>query len=172
MSQPQQAQSNGLGVAGFVTSLVGLVMCAGLICPLGLLLSTIALFKRPRGLAIAGFIIGLIGSSWIILVLLFFLVLGVGLAGVAVMGIGAVEVGQDANAIHAEVSKYHAANGNVPSTLTLLPLDAETLTDPWGQAYRYTIDADGRHYTISTAGPDQGWDTSDDFTIDFDAAGP
>lgn len=170
MSQPKPSPSNGLGVAGFVTSLVGLVMCGGLICPIGLVLSTIAMFKRPRGFAIAGFIIGLIGSSWIILLLLGFFVLGIGLAGVAAMGVGALEAGRDATLIKVAISKHYAANGQVPSTLTLLGLDEETLTDPWGRAYRYTIEPDGRRYSIGTAGPDGVWDTEDDFTFDNDAA--
>lgn len=58
--------SNGLGVAGFVLSLVGFLSC-GLLSPLALLLSFIALFKPPRGLAIAGFVLGLVGSWWVFL---------------------------------------------------------------------------------------------------------
>ncbi|MFI4898598.1 MAG: type II secretion system protein GspG [Phycisphaerales bacterium JB059] len=172
MNQPPPAPSNGLGVAGFVTSLVGLVMCAGIICPIGLVLSTIAMFRRPRGLAIAGFIIGLIGSSWIILVLLFFLVMGVGLAGVAAMGAGGIEAGIDATKIHRAMRTHYAANGQIPSTLALLSLDEETLTDPWGRPYRYTIEPDGKRYAIATAGPDGVWDTDDDFTFDNDASAP
>lgn len=61
----QQSPSNGLGTAGFVISLVGLLTC-GLICPLGLLFSFFGLFKPPRGLAIAGTVIGLLGSLWMI----------------------------------------------------------------------------------------------------------
>ncbi len=68
MPQPRPAASNGLGVAGFVVSLVGLVTCLWIICPIGLILSFIAMFRRPRGMAIAGFIIGLLGSLWIILI--------------------------------------------------------------------------------------------------------
>jgi Na+-driven multidrug efflux pump len=57
----QPAPSNGLGIAGFVVSLVGLIPC-GLLCPLGALLSLIAVFRQPRGFAIAGLIIGTLGS--------------------------------------------------------------------------------------------------------------
>lgn len=60
----QQAPSNGLGTGGFVVSLVGWATC-GFLCPLGLLLSLCGLLKAPRGLAIAGAIIGGLGSIWL-----------------------------------------------------------------------------------------------------------
>lgn len=172
MNQHCPAPSNGLGVAGFVTSLVGLVLCGGLICPIGLLMSMVAMFKRPRGLAIAGFIIGLIGSAWIVLAVLFIFVLGIGVAGVAAMGFGFVEAGVDANEIHKSVSSYYRSSGALPSTLEALTLDPETLIDPWGNPYRYEVDADGRHYSISTAGPDGVWETEDDFSFDQDPVQP
>jgi len=57
-------QTNGLGVAGFVLSLVGLISC-GLISPLAWILSAFGCLKQPRGLAIAGLIIATVGSLWI-----------------------------------------------------------------------------------------------------------
>ncbi len=173
MSNGHRNQSNALGVAGFVISLVGLVLCGGLISPLGLLLSFIAMFKRPRGLAVAGFVLGLIGSAWIIVAFLFiFVVFGVGLAGVAALGAGFVEVGRDSSTIRAAVAEHYQANGTVPSTLEALNLDRDTLIDPWGEFYRYEIQADGRRYSISTAGADGIWDTEDDFSFDQDAGQP
>ena len=53
----QQAPSNGLGVAGFVTSLVSLLFTRGFLSPISLLLSLIGLMKKPRGFAIAGSVI-------------------------------------------------------------------------------------------------------------------
>lgn len=67
-----QPQSNGLGVAGFVISLLGFLSC-GVISPLGLILSLAGLSKEPRGLAIAGTIIGGIGSLWLFVVVTLFL---------------------------------------------------------------------------------------------------
>ena len=70
MNQPSQAviveqPSNGLGTAGFICSLIGFLTC-GTLSPLGLLFSLIAVFKRPRGFAIAGLILGLLGSWFFI----------------------------------------------------------------------------------------------------------
>ena len=62
--------SNGLGVAGFVLSLLGFLGTCGLLSPIGLILSLIALRKQPRGLAIAGVIIGAVGSLWFLVALL------------------------------------------------------------------------------------------------------
>lgn len=60
----QAPETNGLGTAGFIVSLISFFLC-GLSSPVGLLLSGLALFKRPRGLAIAGTILGLLGSAWL-----------------------------------------------------------------------------------------------------------
>ena len=67
----EQKKSNGLGVSGFILSLIGLIF--GLIHPIaiislfiGFILSFIGLFRKPRGFAIAGFLIGLISILVII----------------------------------------------------------------------------------------------------------
>lgn len=59
---PVVVEKNGLGVAGFVLSLVGLVLCwvpfANFILGgIGFILSLVGVFRRPKGLAIAGIII-------------------------------------------------------------------------------------------------------------------
>jgi len=59
-------KSNGAGTAGFVISLIAL-LCSWapilnwILWLIGLLLSFIGLFKKPRGLAIAGTIVSFIG---------------------------------------------------------------------------------------------------------------
>ena len=62
----QEKKSNGAGTAGFVLSLVALfsgwIPIAGwIVWLLGLIFSLVGLSKQPRGLAIAGAIISLIG---------------------------------------------------------------------------------------------------------------
>ena len=46
-------ETNGLGVAGFVVSLAGLLLTGGLLSPVGVVISLIALGRRPRGFAVA-----------------------------------------------------------------------------------------------------------------------
>lgn len=67
-------QSNGLGTAGFVLALLGLIFCwvplvDGVLWLLGFIFSLIAIFRVPRGLAIAGLVL----SSVTALILLTFL---------------------------------------------------------------------------------------------------
>ena len=69
--------SNGLGIAGFICSLVGLFLCGGIICPVGLILSAMGLRKEPKGLAIAGLIIGLIGTLLLVTILFIWGVFGI-----------------------------------------------------------------------------------------------
>ena len=77
----------GVGTAGFVITLVnmflGFIPVVNFLCfilwPLGLILSIIGMLKSPRGLAIAGFVLSLLG----VIVVLFFFMLG---AGAALLG--------------------------------------------------------------------------------------
>ncbi len=69
-----EKNSNGLGTAGFVLALIALFLgwipiIGWIIWLLGLILSFAGVFKTPRGLAIAGLVISLIG---IILLLVIF----------------------------------------------------------------------------------------------------
>lgn len=54
-----KVEKNSLGLAGFITSLLGLL--GGCVSPISFLLSLFALGKRPRGFAIAGLLISLVG---------------------------------------------------------------------------------------------------------------
>lgn len=60
----QQAPTNGIGLAGFIISLIGFLTC-GCLSPLGLFLSFVGLLRPPRGFGLAGVILGLIGSWWL-----------------------------------------------------------------------------------------------------------
>ncbi len=72
-------KSNGVGTAGFVLALVAIFLVwvpvlGWILWLLGLILSFVGVFKEPRGLAIAGLVISLIGI--IILVTVFGALLG------------------------------------------------------------------------------------------------
>ena len=53
-------KENGLGIAGFIVSAIGIITC-GVLSIFGVILSAIGLGKEPKGMAIAGLILGLIG---------------------------------------------------------------------------------------------------------------
>lgn len=166
--------SNGLGLAGFIVSLAALVFSAGLLSPIGLVLSFFGMFKRPRGFAIAGFIIGLIGSGWLIAVML------IGVAAVAAVGVGAVvaaphiEVAAEQQRLVARLEAYMAdpeGNQRPPFALSQLGLGDDAITDPWDKPYRYLISADGAKITIQSDGPDGIYDTDDDVLTEMRTPG-
>jgi hypothetical protein len=72
-------KSNGLGVAGFVLALIAIILgwvpvLGWIIWLLGLIFSAIGIFRKPKGFAIAGLAISLIGL--VLLVVVFGAVLG------------------------------------------------------------------------------------------------
>ena len=75
----QEKKSNGVGTAGFVLALIALFLgwipvLGWIIWVLGLILSFAGIFKTPKGLAIAGLVISLIGI--ILLLTVFGAILG------------------------------------------------------------------------------------------------
>ena len=96
-----QPDENGLGLASFIVSIIGLVS-AGILSPVGAVMGLIAIRREPRGFAIAGLVIGLVGSIWICLVsalfLAFFGVMGVGLASI-VMSLVYTQIEQGLNTL-------------------------------------------------------------------------
>ena len=67
-------KKNGIGTAGFILALIGLILffvpvLDYILWFLGLLFSFIGVFKKPRGLSIAGLIISCIGIIIIIAVI-------------------------------------------------------------------------------------------------------
>lgn len=70
-------RSNGMGIAGFVLALLSLMffwtpVLDWILWILGAVFSFIGVFRRPRGLAIAGLCISFVGIIMLILFMLFF----------------------------------------------------------------------------------------------------
>lgn len=86
--QAPAAAKNGLGTAGFVLALLGIFLCwvpvlGWILWILGALLSIIGVFKKPKGLAIAGVII-----SFIDVIILLLVIGGCAAAGGTMMMLG------------------------------------------------------------------------------------
>lgn len=163
-----QPQSNGLGVAGFILSLLGLITCFTL-SPIGLVLSLFGLTKQPRGLAIAGTIIGVVGSvllgGVVSVIALFYGLIG-GEAG------RATATGFELGVANVLIEEHRNRTGNYPTEAEVSKqLDAFYLdfTDGWGKAYRYETFDDGS-YELRSAGPDGQFDTDDDVLVVMDTA--
>lgn len=63
----EEKKTNGLGIAGFIISLVALIffwvpILNFILPPLGLIFSFIAVFRKPRGLAITGLVLSVINA--------------------------------------------------------------------------------------------------------------
>lgn len=148
---------NTLGIIGFILSLI---VCTAII---GLPLSLLALKKRPRGLAIAGVVLGTI-----------FLTAQIGGVYLAVTSIeetnwetvGNFWEGQMESAqIAAASQQYFDKNDKYATKISDLPLAEDIKIDPWGHKYRlvYTISRNGGYSPlIQTPGRDGIWDNDDD----------
>lgn len=146
--QPQPPRSNTMGIVGFVLS-----FC---ISPIGLLISLIALAKPPRGFAIAGTVIGLIGT-------VIWASIGVGAyfgGGIMVKGFG---LGMDYSVVESQLSAYAGAhNGESPPDLATAGVPESARKDPWDRDYRYERGADGKGWSMTSAGFDGQFGTADD----------
>lgn len=163
-----EQQSNGLGVAGFVLSLVGFLSC-GLLCIPGALMSAIAMRRQPRGLAIAGLIIGLVGSLFSLVILALIALIGfgavlgaVGLAGLVPEFQAQIELA----ALTEQVDEHIDSTGSLPPTLSTMNSQPLFTIDPWGTNYRYVPSTVDLSFTITSAGPDGTFDTADDINND------
>ena len=172
----ERPETNGLAIAGFVCSLLG-ITTLGLLSPIGLVLSLAAMFRPPRGLAIAGFILGLFGSIMFVFILLLVLVviIALGVAAAAAIlggqiGIGAmIETGLDGWKIREAIVAYHYETGEWPGSVEdLTGLEPGTTLDFWSNPYIIEIDAANRELKIRTIGEDGAPDTDDDFNLEFD----
>jgi len=167
--QPQPAvnQTNALGLTGFIISLVSLLTCGGILSPISLILCLIALAKPPKGFAIAGLVLSIIGSLWLFVL---FFVIGIGVVFAALgLGIAAAaaaiagQVGQNAFVIGDAVGDYNDENGRVPASLVELDLEPSELTDKWGNRFVYLASDDQGAFMLVSAGPDGAYGNTDDY---------
>ncbi|MDX2148415.1 MAG: hypothetical protein SFZ23_12925 [Planctomycetota bacterium] len=171
----RSAERNTLGLAGFITSLVALVFSLGLLSPVAMIISFFGLFKKPRGFALAGFVLGLVGSIGLLLLMLlgvFAIILGgLGIAAVAPH----IERTVEQHQLAALVQSYHEQHRKLPLTLAELDAHAGTLTDSWDRPYRYFVEPapegqEPTRFVISSDGPDSMFDTPDDERLVVDIA--
>ena len=172
---PQADQSNTLGLAGFITSLVGFALTGGLLCPVGLILSLIALRRQPRGFAIAGVVLGVMGSCGGCIIALFVLP-AIAIAGGATVltaaafmlvgGTPAMETFDHMFQIKREIGVYAKQHGAPPTSLADLNLPADMLDDGWGTPLQYQMSgsAPAWKWSLQTAGPNRQLE-QDDFTF-------
>jgi hypothetical protein len=166
--------TNGMAIAGFVCSLLGLLTGGHLLSPVGLILSAVAL-GRPGNRALAGWgvALGILGlCGWAIALI----VAGTVILGLlaALLGIGLIalanpvkaEITADMAIMAAAIEEERDETGYLPADLATLGLDAAFLTDHWGNAYEYRLtDQNERGYELISAGEDRQIGTGDDITF-------
>ena len=152
-------RANGLGIAGFVISLLGVLSgCIGgvILCPFGMLLSAFGMCRAPRGLAIAGFVLGILGSLWLVVV--------GGAVGAGVMS-GALDARRRA-ALEVyttmDIAAFHKQHGRVPISLTELRAAPGSHSNYTDAQVRYTRVSD-HECKVRFAGKDERFGTGDDY---------
>ena len=162
MSTPQQPQpnpyggkpvvlpppkENGLGIAGFIVSAIGIVTC-GVLSIFGVILSAIALKKEPKGMAIAGLILGLIG---LVELVGFGFAMFAGFRGVQqfsqIIQQSVAEAQLESNAN--EIGEVWEESGSVPSQEEGDELVANSF-DAWGNSVQY--ETDGSSFSLAERG--------------------
>jgi hypothetical protein len=155
-----------LGIAGFVTSLVGLLLTCGILNFISLPLSLVALMRRPRGFAAAGTIISLIGvGGWLAAgTMLWGLIAGLmGLKHEADLQQQNMMSQRVASEAISEIEKYKAEHGKIPDGIEGSKLILEK-RDAWGEPLLY--EEHGASYLLRSSGPDKQLNTEDDLTWD------
>lgn len=156
----RKPEGNTLGIVGFVLSII----CVTAV--IGLPLSIIALRRRPRGLAIAGVVLGAI-----------FLLLQIGAVFLVLTFIedqkwesvsNWIDYNKSNSQIVTAATEYELKNGRYPAKLSDLELGTDVTNDPWGNSYRlsyvkHPFDDSVLPY-LQSAGKDGIWDNEDDPT--------
>lgn len=106
----QQPQSNTIGMAGFIMSLLSLLTC-GILFPLGLIFSFIGCFYKPRGFALAGLAISL--GSILVLVISWGLFLGAFFGALAI-GNTVIEMEKEHYDSAQAVQRFYEDNQRMP----------------------------------------------------------
>ncbi|MHC2067605.1 DUF4190 domain-containing protein [Bremerella sp. T1] len=161
----QGAESNGLGIAGFVLSLLGLITC-GLFGPLGFLVSLFGLAYRPRGFAVAGLVLG--GLTTGIFAFFGFALLSTLFAAVTGIQFAASEA---SNSLRMKASNLQIVNefkefGAIPSTEKGNDIINENRSK--SQPFTGYQRVDEFQYKLTVAGLDRELGTEDDRTEAFD----
>lgn len=155
--------TNTLGLAGFIVSLVGMVVTLGFLCPVGFLLSVIALFKAPRGFAIAGTVIGVIGSGLAVMVVF----LAIYTVSAAKSGYASAMVHFDLESATYPIEEHFADTSTLPDNADGNAL-LTSYYDSWGQAITYQKDSE-TVYTLTSSGPDMIAGNADDVAMPYTA---
>jgi len=130
-------------------------LTCGLLSPVGLLVSLVGLTRHPRGFAVAGVIVGAVGSIGLLVFGATFLLALLGFTA-AHESVAEKQPLWDAAA---EIEKYESIQGHLPDSHEGQSAIAK-LSDRRGLPLKYEIAGD--EFVIRSSGPDGKFGTSDD----------
>ena len=168
----QNPQSNPIGMIGFVTSLVSLVMCGGLLFPISFTCSLIGMFRQPAAFAIAGLVISLVTGFQFLLVLVLFIIpfffvgaaaVGVGVAGASALA-AEVQVANQARVVEIKIRSFYLENDRAPTEVEC----AELLLDEDEAEMMNATKVSETEMLIKHQGVDGIFGTVDDRDFKFD----
>ncbi|MBX3413933.1 MAG: hypothetical protein KF708_14680 [Pirellulales bacterium] len=162
-------ERNMWGIVGLTISVVGL-FTLGILSPLGLAASIAGMSRRPRGMALAGVVLGLVGT----VLLIVYTLPRVIPPAVREVGFGARanraiadRASQDTwllmRGVADQLDAARPTNGDAPSQAAG---DAAMLgrQDSWINVIRYAR-PDDKTFEVHSAGPDRTFGTEDDIVI-------
>ncbi|MFT7619296.1 MAG: hypothetical protein ACI97A_002946 [Planctomycetota bacterium] len=153
---------NGLGFAGFILSCLGIFSC-GLASVPGFLLSLYAVFKEPRGYAIAGIILGLPGAICFGTVGLGFILVAIGAGGLAFAVDHVASLNNAFNDAETRVRAAYVEDAKVTTKELLVVVKG--IEDPWAQ--QMFVSRTGQSFILVSGGNDDKVGIEDDITREF-----
>lgn len=167
-------EGNVLGVIGMAVAFLGLFVPTGVVSLLGLMMCMAALGRAPRGAAIFGTILGLIGATFWLVITIAALLLAI--VGVVVAGVGiavafmltqpeVVEVTSDMVNVGIAAAAYEEEHDRPAEDIESLQLSLAMTTDPWGNPYRYHVTDDELRHDVASSGRDGLFGTPDDIRL-------
>jgi len=155
---------NGLGIAGFVISLLG-VLTFGLLSPVGLFFSLLGMLRSPRGFAATGTLLGLLGTGFWALLIYAVLHADHSRREHAEVTRGRQATVRQIDEVNKQINEFVMENeGNLPDEIDGNRLAVQR-QDAWGQELQYQPNKSG--FVILSAGPDGKFQTRDDVSKGF-----
>jgi len=158
---------NGMAIAGFVLSIIGFFTCC-ITSPVGLILSIIGMKKTDQqGLAIAGLVLGILGTLGFIGMVAYFIVVMVFLGGVAFWAKDTIasqseriQTVQSINLASTEIERHVSRTRSLPTNSQGTSMISRH-RDSWHRTLKYERSGTNR-YEIISSGPDKQFGTRDD----------
>lgn len=152
----QANETNGLGLGGLIVSVLGFLTC-GLLCPIGLLISAIGLFKRPRGIAIAGIVVGGLGTLFLLTVGFAILASFAALVGLSSAVGDVVQEAVHRREVLTKLREFAIEHDAIP--------DLGTGREMVGDEYLLRYEVDGDRCRLVAPGFDENYGTEDDVVV-------